>query len=249
MGARRPFFVMATIQYDREKQLYREVSQRVSSAIPGVEVLALEITGKERFRVYLVFYSAALLVFLGYVVWQLGQSNVMINQTNEALKEANENLEQKVQGRTKELSEALKHLKESELMLVQSEKMSSLGQMVAGIAHEINTPLAYVKASLASVKERLPHVDGIVTQCQKLMGMLERGDVADQELSAQFAAVSALTAKFQAESAAGDLIHLTDDGLHGIDEISEIVLNLKNFSRLDRGKLQRFLVRQRILGG
>ena len=52
MGARRPFFVMATVQYDRERQLYREISQRVSSAIPGVEVLALEITGRERFRVY-----------------------------------------------------------------------------------------------------------------------------------------------------------------------------------------------------
>ena len=52
MGARRPFFVMETVQNDRERQLYREVSQRVSAAIPGVDVLALEITGKERFRVY-----------------------------------------------------------------------------------------------------------------------------------------------------------------------------------------------------
>src|SRR5258707_11778311 len=52
MGARRPFFVMATGQTDREKQLYREVSHRVTAAIPGVDVLALEITGKERFRVY-----------------------------------------------------------------------------------------------------------------------------------------------------------------------------------------------------
>ena len=52
MGARRPFFVMATGQHDREKQLYREVSQTVESAIPGVDVLALELTGKERFRVY-----------------------------------------------------------------------------------------------------------------------------------------------------------------------------------------------------
>jgi ribosome maturation factor RimP len=52
MGARRPFFVMETVQNDRERQLYREVSQRVSAAIPGVDVLALEITGRERFRVY-----------------------------------------------------------------------------------------------------------------------------------------------------------------------------------------------------
>jgi signal transduction histidine kinase len=195
---------------------------------------------KERFRVYLVFYSAALLVFLAYVVLQLGKSYTKINQANEALKTANENLEHKVQDRTKELSEALRHLKESELMLVQTEKMSSLGQMVAGIAHEINTPLAYVKASLASVKDRLPHVEGIVAECGKLVAMLERGDVPDAELSAQFARVSTLSAKFRAESEAGDLAHLTNDGLHGIDQIAEIVVNLKNFSRLDRSKLQRF---------
>ena len=195
---------------------------------------------KEQFRVYLVFYSAALLVFLAYVLWQLRQSYGKINQANEALKAANENLEHKVQDRTKELSEALKHLKESELMLVQTEKMSSLGQMVAGIAHEINTPLAYVKASLASVKERLPHVETIVAECTKLVAMLERGDVPDAELSAQFARVSSLAAKFRAESEAGDLAHLTSDGLHGIDQIAEIVVNLKNFSRLDRSKLQRF---------
>jgi two-component system, NtrC family, sensor kinase len=195
---------------------------------------------KEQFRVYLVFYSAALLVFLGYVVLQLGRSYVKINQTNEALKAANENLENKVQHRTRELSEALKHLKESELMLIQTEKMSSLGQMVAGIAHEINTPLAYVKASLASVKEQLPQVDGMVGECQKLLQMLERGDVPDDELSAQFARVSTLSAKFRAESAASDLVHLTDDGLHGIEQISEIIINLKNFSRVDRSKLQRF---------
>ena len=52
--------------------------------------------------------------------------------------------------------------------------------------------------------------------------------------------MSTLLTTFQAESSASDLVHLTDDGMHGIDEIAEIVLNLKNFSRLDRSKLQRF---------
>src|SRR5438128_696175 len=52
MGARRPFFVMATSPHDKERELYREVSRTVSTAMPGVEVLALEITGRERFCVY-----------------------------------------------------------------------------------------------------------------------------------------------------------------------------------------------------
>jgi ribosome maturation factor RimP len=51
MGASRPFFVMATV-HDKEKQLYREISRSVSEGLPGVEVLAVELTGRERFCVY-----------------------------------------------------------------------------------------------------------------------------------------------------------------------------------------------------
>jgi two-component system NtrC family sensor kinase len=195
---------------------------------------------KEQYRIYLAFYSLALLVFLGYVLWQLGRSYVKINHANEALKVANENLEHRVDERTKELSQALRHLKESELLLVQTEKMSSLGQMVAGIAHEINTPLAYVKSSLATLNERLPQVEGVVAECTRLMGLLERGDATDEELSEQFTRVSTLAAQFQAEGMAANLETLNTDALHGIEQISEIILNLKNFSRLDRSKVSRF---------
>jgi len=52
MGARRPFFLKVTSPHDKERELYREVSRTVSSTLPGVEVLALELTGKERFCVY-----------------------------------------------------------------------------------------------------------------------------------------------------------------------------------------------------
>ncbi len=94
-------------------------------------------------------------------------------------------------------------------MLIQTEKMSSLGQMVAGIAHEINTPLAYVKSSLASVKDRLPQVDGMVAECQKLLEMLERGDVPDEQLSTQFARVSdAARPSFRPSRRAIDLTQL-----------------------------------------
>jgi ribosome maturation factor RimP len=52
MGAPRPFFVMTTGPHEKERELHREVSRTVTSALPGVEVLALELTGKERFCVY-----------------------------------------------------------------------------------------------------------------------------------------------------------------------------------------------------
>ena len=81
--------------------------------------------------------------------------------------------------RTKELSEALVKLKESEAQLVQSEKMSSLGQMVAGVAHEINTPLAYVKNSVATVRDRLPELEDAVAQSERLLALLQ-SDTPDQ---------------------------------------------------------------------
>jgi len=77
--------------------------------------------------------------------------------------------------RTRELSEALRHLKESEAQLIQSEKMASLGQMVAGVAHEINTPLAYVKNSLGSVSERLAQITSAIEHCENLMTLLRAG--------------------------------------------------------------------------
>ena len=52
MGARRPFFVMTASLHDKERELYREVSRTVTAALPDVDVLALELTGKERFCVY-----------------------------------------------------------------------------------------------------------------------------------------------------------------------------------------------------
>ncbi|BCK86424.1 adaptive-response sensory-kinase SasA [Sideroxyarcus emersonii] len=177
---------------------------------------------KERYRIYLVYYASALLVLLIYF--------------GARLRAANQTLEHRVEARTRELSDALKHLKESETQLIQSEKMSSLGQMVAGVAHEINTPLAYVKNSLGQVSEQLPAIGDTLDHCDKLLEFLRAGDDAEG-LSREFQQTSMLLGTLKQQHVIEELSKLVKDGLFGTGQVSEIVGNLKNFSRLDRSKV------------
>jgi two-component system, NtrC family, sensor kinase len=177
---------------------------------------------KERYRVYLIYYASALLILLMYFGIRL--------------RTANQTLEHRVDERTRELSDALKHLKESESQLIQSEKMSSLGQMVAGVAHEINTPLAYVNNSLGQVSEQLPGIGNTLDHCDKLLKYLEAGN--DPEgLSREFQQATEHLGVLKQQHVVEELSRLVKDGLFGTGQVSEIVGNLKNFSRLDRSKV------------
>jgi signal transduction histidine kinase len=198
----------------------------------------------ELFRIGLLYYSGFLLAVLAFLVWNLDQRRRQIDRINDQLREANETLEARVQERTRELSEALAKLKESEAMLIQSEKMSSLGQMVAGIAHEVNTPLAYVKSSLEAVRRSVPQAGRLVTETERLLALLSAEGADEAALGAQFAQVRALVEELGGKTAAHSslqaLEQLVKDGLFGIGQISEVITNLKNFSRLDRSNVADF---------
>jgi signal transduction histidine kinase len=113
--------------------------------------------------------------------------------------------------------------------------------MVAGIAHEINTPLAYVKNSLGTVSDRLGDLSGAVEHCEKLLSLLQAGQNANrEELSRQFALASSAIVQLKASGATEELASLVKDGLYGTGQMAEIVGNLKDFSRLDRSKVTSF---------
>jgi two-component system, NtrC family, sensor kinase len=192
---------------------------------------------KERWRVYLFFYAAALLLGVCYL-------GARVVQAQNALRAANESLEKRVAERTSELSDALTKLKDSEAQLVQTEKMSSLGRMVAGVAHEINTPLAYVKNSVSHARDRVPELRDVVQQAERLVALLQTEGADPKDLQESFAGLTARLGQMKEQQVLSDLEALTKDGLHGIEQISELVANLKNFSRLDRSKVASFNVNE-----
>ena len=227
----------------RETEAWKRVSfhpvgaQIERSADQLAKALAAKLEDQQRWRTYLFFYAAALLVAAGY----LGARFV---STQAQLRTANENLEKRVEERTRDLSAAMTRLKESEAQLVQSEKMSSLGQMVAGVAHEINTPLAYVKNSLWTVRSRMPDLREAHASAERLMTLLRSPTPDPADLEEAFAAVNASLKRLDELQVLPDLDTLTRDGVHGIEQISELVTNLRNFSRVDRSRVASFNVNE-----
>jgi two-component system NtrC family sensor kinase len=141
-------------------------------------------------------------------------------------------MEAQLAAQTEDLTSAYKQLKASQLQLIQSEKMASLGQMVAGVAHEINTPLGYVKNNIEMMEMYFESNRVMVEASNALADVLLSPTSSEQELQERLAALAEL--RQNPIDAADDVIKLFADTRFGVDQISELVQNLKNFSRLDR---------------
>jgi signal transduction histidine kinase len=151
-------------------------------------------------------------------------------------------MERRIAAHSHELERANRQLKSSQAQLVQSEKMASLGQMVAGIAHEINTPLGYVRNNVEMTKESLTDVRGLIGAYQQVVDFFaDGGDEA--QLDRHLQELEAQRTKFDL-AALDDLAGLLDDTVFGVGQISELVGNLKDFSRLDQAHVARVDVHQ-----
>lgn len=215
--------------------------QRIAQAYEALHASRQQLVQSTDFyRKLLIAYSAALLAVIAWFAWRLVASYRLIQSKNTELEAANQRLEQRVNARTTELQDALSHLKESESALIQSEKMSSLGQMIAGVVHEINTPLAYVRNSLQALDEQIPHTAQLAGETRKLLDLLAAGDAEEADIANQYTKVDALCQAAGEGHGHAELAGVIKDGIYGIEQISEIVTNLKNFSRLDRSKVAHF---------
>jgi two-component system, NtrC family, sensor kinase len=120
--------------------------------------------------------------------------------------------------------------------------MSALGQMVAGIAHEINTPLAYVKGTFSVLTEQLKPIEDLASRSYDFSQLIRTPGRDNAALNKQLIGVETSAKNAVDGRVLQEMTMLLKDGIHGIEQISEIVLNLKNFSRLDRAKVSNFSI-------
>ncbi len=147
-------------------------------------------------------------------------------------------LERQLVSQNQSLAQAYAKLKESQAQLVQSEKMASLGQMVAGVAHEINTPLGYVKNNMELVRDAYTQWAELNDAYDALFGLMQAPEASEADLNAHFARLQQMRETFAEVYPQAGMESLFADSLYGLQQISEIVVNLKNFSRLDQAAVE-----------
>ncbi|MBD2629161.1 sensor histidine kinase [Trichormus variabilis] len=156
--------------------------------------------------------------------YRMAGSHTDITQRKQAEEELRQS-ELQLKTQTQHLQAALKELQQTQMQLIHSEKMSSLGQLVAGIAHEINNPVNFIYGNINYLEE---YVQGLLNLVQTFQNCYPQPVDAVQEVME----------KFEFGFVRTDLPLLLNSMRVGSERIRDIVNSLRNFSRLDEAEIK-----------
>ncbi len=143
----------------------------------------------------------------------------ILNQANEELNTSNE-----------ELNATLENLKKTQSQLVSSEKMASLGQLTAGVAHEINNPINFISGNISPLKKDIGDLLEIIKEYEII--------IEEQDLQENFEEIEELKEDLDYEYLLEEIKNLLNGMEVGTKRTTEIVRGLQNFSRLDEDDMK-----------
>lgn len=163
--------------------------------------------------------------------------NKSLNKTRRELLEKNLELEKRtfeLEKEKKRLKEAYVKLNQMQNQLLQSEKLASLGQLAAGVAHELNNPISFVNSNLGTLAEYVKEIKKLLEKYEKMEGIIG-GDKSKQKLSQE---IDELKEQIDLDFVLGDFDKIISESQDGTQRVKSIVQNLRDFSHVDKGEFK-----------
>ncbi|MEM9602655.1 MAG: ATP-binding protein [Pseudomonadota bacterium] len=216
-------FFLGTYLTHQLKALHRG-AQQISEGELEVDV---PVRGRDEVADVAVAFNA--------MVGNLRETRKRRDQYDRELEELNRTLEDRVARRTlslqeknDELSDAYETIKSAQAQLLQSEKMASVGQLAAGVAHEINNPVGFINSNLETLRDYIVLYQGLIARYAELAQL----DDADAR-AALAADIATLEDDEDFDFVNDDIRSLLSDSIEGAKRVREIVQGMKNFSHAD----------------
>ncbi|MEB3341099.1 ATP-binding protein [Okeania sp.] len=193
-------------------------SQAIARPLKSLTKTAQRVTAESNFELQATVSTND---EVGLLALSFNQLIQWVGEYTQDLKLAN----QKVEKRTIELTQALEDLQNTQTQLIQTEKMSSLGEMVAGIAHEINNPINFIHGNISYLQEYTQNILDLVS-------------LYEQVYPDSHPEIEDLITEIDIDYIKSDLPQIISSMEIGTDRIQNIVVSLRNFSRLDESHLK-----------
>jgi signal transduction histidine kinase len=159
-----------------------------------------------------------------------------LREKNNRLKASEKKYRELAQGLEKQVIEKTREIQETQIRLMEQEKLASIGQLAAGVAHEINNPIGFVQSNLNTLSEYAADLLGLLDDVEEGLGRLERAAPDDlQELCRTLCRRLADAKEARDyDFVQKDMTKVIRDSLQGTGRIAEIVNDLKAFAHLDK---------------